>query len=157
MVKHSRFACCCLLVACATETPTTAVVENAYTGQTAVYRTWWAASYFREPVAAGAASPEERSIPGSFAAYALLAPGWDPASPSPPTKLVALKSKTPLDAARGEMLHIEISDRTFAGNCAAGQPLSQEDADFVTTRIFPGEFVDVRYDARTCQIAAAPR
>jgi hypothetical protein len=142
--------------ACDTPDPTSAVVENAYPvtddprSQIAVYEAWWAATLFAEPVAAGAASEQERSVPESDFAYALLAPGWDPASGTPPARLVVARSKQKLAAPRGDTLRIVVSDATFAGNCAAGQPLSQEDADFITQRIFPGAFAGSSYDAKTC-------
>jgi len=136
------------LAACETPDPTKAVVDNA--SQVVVYKAWWAATLFNEPVVPGAASDEQRSVPESDFVYALLAPGWDPESGSPPTKLVAVKSKQRLAATRGDTLHIVVSDATFAGSCDAAQPLSQEDADFITQRIFPGDFANVIYDAKTC-------
>ena len=147
------------LVACETATPTSAVVDNAYAAvpdggdpaaQTVVYRAWWVATYFPDPVAGGTTSAEQRSVPATELAYALLAPGWDPASTTPPSRLIVVRSKAPLESVRGEVLHIAVSDQTFTGNCVAGQPLSQEDADFVTQRIFPGPFANVTYDAKTC-------
>ena len=48
-----------------------------------------------------------------------------------------------------------VSDATFVGSCAAGQPLSQDDADLVTQRIFPGDFAGLTYDARTCTMVPA--
>jgi hypothetical protein len=48
-----------------------------------------------------------------------------------------------------------VDDRTFTGNCAAGQPLSQDEADFVTQRIFPGEIGTATYDAKTCTMTPA--
>lgn len=141
--------------ACDTPDPTKAVVDNAYpaSSQVVVYKAWWSATLFEDPVLPGASSDEQRSVPESNFVYALLAPGWDPASGSPPTKLLAVRSKEPLAATRGDTLHIIVSDATFAGSCDARQPLSQEDADFITQRIFPGDFANVSYDAATC----APR
>jgi hypothetical protein len=153
------------MLACETETATSAVVDNAYPAppegadpalQTVVYRAWWVATYFQDPVAGGAASAEQRSIPASEVAYAVLAPEWDPASTTPPSRLIVVKSKAPLTSTRGELLHIAVSDQTFTGNCLAAQPLSQEEADFITQRIFPGEFEGVTYDAKTCTSTAVP-
>ena len=156
-MSHSRILGLALLLgvgACETPDPTKAVVENDYPmtpgASIVVYRAWWAATLFDDPVAPGETSDEERSVPESDFVYALLAPGWDPASGSPPTRLVAMKSKQKLAATRGDTLRIVVSDGTFAGNCAANQPLSQEDADFVTQRIFPGAFANVVYSAQTC-------
>jgi hypothetical protein len=159
LVAAATLAGAVALVACEGETPTHAVVDNAYPAvaegagpatQTVVYRAWWVATYFDEPVAGGATSAEQRSVPATDFAYAVLAPGWDPANQTPPSRLVVVKSKAPLSIARGEVLHIAISDQTFTGSCSAGQPLSQEEADFVTQSIFPGEFANVTYDAKTC-------
>ena len=153
------------LVACATETPTFAVVDSAYPAvaegadpseQTVVYRAWWVATYFADPVAGGATSVEQRSVPASGFAYAVLAPGWDPASTTSPSRLIPVKSNAPLSVARGQVLHIEVSDQTFTGNCLAGHPLSQDEADFVTQRIFPGAFENVTYDAKSCTSTAVP-
>jgi hypothetical protein len=147
------------LVACETPDPTMALVENAYpvpsdpgdsAAQVVVYKAWWATTLFNEPVVPGAASDQERSVPESDFVYALLAPGWDPGSGSRPTKLIAVKSKQKIAATRGDTLHIVVSDGTFAGSCDAVQVLSQEDADFITQRIFPGDFADTTYDAKTC-------
>jgi hypothetical protein len=142
------------VAACETPDPTKAVVQNDYPltpgASLVVYKVWWAATLFDVPVAPDAASDEQRSVPESDFAYAVLAQGWDPASTTPPTKLIAVKSKAKLTATRGETLHIVLSDATFVGNCAIKQPLSQEDADFITQRIFPGEFKGVFYNAETC-------
>ncbi len=138
-----------LLLGCETETATKAVVDDQY-ASTVVYRVWREATYFPSPVAPGASSEELRSVPATDFAYALLAPGWDPASASPPTSFVVLKSKQPLSASRGDTLHIAVSDATFAGSCDAHQPLTQADTDFIAERIFPGELAAFAYDAATC-------
>ena len=146
------------LAACDTEDATQAIVDNAYpapadadaTTQIAVYRAWWAPTYFPDAVGAGTSSTQYRTVPGTGTAYAVLAPGWDPSSATPPTQLVVVESKVPLSIDRGDTLHIAVSDATFAGNCAANQPLSQTDADFITQSIFPGEFANLTYDAATC-------
>ena len=152
-------AALCFAVACDTADATQAIVDNAYPApaadadpatQTVVYRAWWVATYFPTPVGAGTSSEQERSVPVTGTAYAVLAPGWDPASETPPTKLVVVQSKAPLSIDRGDTLHITVSDATFTGNCAANQPLSQADADFITQSIFPGEFTNATYDAATC-------
>ena len=148
-----------VFAACDTETATQGVVDNAYPAppdggdpakQMVVYRTWWVASYFPDPVPGGMESSEVRTIPASDFAYAVLANDWDPASMTPPTTFIAVKSKAPLSVARGEVLHITVSDQTFNGNCAGQQPLTQADADFITQSIFPGEFTGFTYDAKTC-------
>ena len=144
------------VAACDTEDPSKAVVDNGYpaSAQTVVYRAWWVATYFPDPVGGGATSSEQRSVPGRDFAYAVLAPGWDPASGAPPTTFVFVKSKAPLSVARGDTLHIVVDDQTFTGSCAANQPLSQDEADFITQRIFPGELGSMTYDARTCALTS---
>lgn len=138
------------LAACETEAPTNAVVENTYVDGV-VYKTWWVTTLFDEPVPASASSSEQRSVPETGIAYALLAPGWDPASGTPPASLIPVRSKLPLTVGRGATLRIIVSDATFAGQCSAKQPLTQDEADFITQRIFPGELTDIAYDAATCR------
>ena len=147
--------------ACDTGDPTQAVVDNDYPPpdagagpQTVVYKTWWVTTLFPDPVSAGQSSDAERAVPAVDYAYAILAPGWDPTSSAPPATLLAVRSKVKLGAARGDTLHIAFSDAAFDGICGAGSSLSQDDADFITTRIFPGDFAGVHYDAATC--AAVP-
>jgi hypothetical protein len=136
---------------CETETATTAVVDDR--SGSVVYRVWWETTYFPTPIAPDTTSDELRSVPATDFAYALLAPGWNAASTSAPTSFVVLKSKQPLSVARGETLHIAVSDATFTGSCDVHDPLSQADADFITQRIFPGEFEGLRYDAGTCTMS----
>ena len=147
------------LAACETADPTFAVVENAYpevpdggdpAERMVVYKVWWVATMFSDPVAPGVSSEEVRSVSAFGVAIALLAPGWDPESGAPPTTLIPVKSKEVLKVKRGETLRIKISDETFGGNCAAKQAMVQADADFITERIFPGDFANVHYDAKTC-------
>jgi hypothetical protein len=144
---------------CETETPTSAIIENAYPApddagdpskQTTVFKAWWATTLFSDPVVPGTASGTERTVPDIDFAYAVLAPGWDPASTTPPTTLIPVRSAAKLAVNRGDTLHVTISDVSFLGDCRAGKPLTQEDADFITQRIFPGDFSAVRYDPKTC-------
>ncbi len=151
--------------ACNTSDPTQAVVDNGYPAtpdggdpatQTVVYASWWSVTLFSTPVPAGAESDPARAITSTDVAYAVLAPGWDPSSTTAPTTLIPVKTATPLHAERGDTLHIVVSDATVVGNCAAGKPLSQDDADFITQRIFPGLFAGVTYDASTCVATPIP-
>ncbi|MDB4974994.1 MAG: hypothetical protein JWN48_3335 [Myxococcaceae bacterium] len=146
---------------CGAADPSLAVVDNAYpvttetAQQTTVYRVFWAVAEFAEPLAPGQSSEEERVIPASDYAYLLLAPGWDPSSAEPPKRLLPARTKSKVSVARGHRLHIVISEATVDGSCATGSPLSQDDADFITQRIFPGEFSSVLYDASTCSAQPA--
>ena len=153
------------LAACDTETPTTASVENDYPAladggdpatQTVVYRAWFASTLFLDPVAPGATSGERRTVPTEDTVYVVLAVAWDPSSGASPTRLVALRSKGKLSVARGDLALIQVSPARFDGDCAAGSALSQDDADFVTQRIFPGLFAGTRYDATTCTVTPIP-
>jgi len=148
------------LPACGTPDATYAVVDDGYpsvpeggdpSGTIAVYEGWWLVATFASPVAGGAESETERVVPGSDTAYFVLAPGWDPASGTPPSRLLPAMTKTPVAVDRGGTLHIEVDDAHVAGNCAAGQPLTQDQADFITQRIFPGAFAGLAYDAATCR------
>jgi hypothetical protein len=152
------------ILGCDTEDPTRVVVDNDYppvadggnpSTEMTVFRVWWVSTLLPEPVAPGSEGQAQRAVPNSDFAYALLAPGWDPSSGSGPDQLLAAKSVAPLGAARGDTLHVHVSDVAFAGNCAAGKPLSQEDADFITQRIFPGEFAGISYDAARCGASIA--
>jgi len=133
-----------LLLACETEAPTKGVVVNGFTADQdlVVHRVWWESTYFANPLRPGETSPEERTVPETGIAYAVIE--------RKDQSFVVMKSKEPLSVARGELLYIVVSDETFTGNCAANAPLSQEDAEFLTVRIFPGEFANAKYDAKTC-------
>jgi hypothetical protein len=157
-------AAACLLfwppmAACNTSDPSSAVLANDYPGASdagsadsrVAYRGWWAVARFADPVAAGQVSDPVRVVQGTDYGYALLAPGWDPSGDSPPATLIALRSTQKLTVARGETLTFTVSDEATVGDCSAGKPLTQEDADFITQRIFPGEFANATYDAAHCR------
>lgn len=154
-----------IVTACDTPDPTKAVVDNAYpeladggdpSTQVVVYKAWFVTTLFTDPVLPAQSSDELRSVPATDTAYALLAPGWDPEGTAPPTTLIAVQSKGKVSVSRGDVLHLSISDATFTGSCAAKQPLAQADADFITQRIFPGDFADKTYDAATCTATPIP-
>ena len=159
--------CAALLcwMGCEGETPTSAVVQNSFqvvpdagnppSGVT-IYRTWYFTTAFVDPVAPGSSSDTQRTVPATDYVYAVLAPGWDPTSAPAPTTLIPVRSKAKLSVARGDTLMIDVSDATFDGNCARGSRLSQDDADFITQRIFPGQFASVTYDAKTCTATPVP-
>jgi hypothetical protein len=147
------------LAGCDTDAPTMIVVDDDYPAiaeggnsmnETTVYKVWWVTSFLPDPVAPGEEGQPERTVPNTDFAYAVLAPGWDPSRPTAPLRLLAAKSATQLTVARGDTLHVHVSDDTFVGNCGAGKPLTQDEADFITTRIFPGDFAGLTYDAATC-------
>jgi hypothetical protein len=163
-----RFLLCscafALLAGCSSADATYAVIDNRYPGfedggnaatSVAVYRGWWLVATFPTPVPGGAASESERVITGSDYAYFVLAPGWDPSSGEAPTRLVPSVTKDKVSVARGSTLQIEVDDMHVRGNCGAGQPLSQAEADFVTQSIFPGAFAGLVYDAATCTMHRA--
>ena len=148
-----------LAAGCNSGDATNAVIDDGYPGPTdagdatkaiAVYRGWWLVATFPAPVGGGAESGSERVVPGSDYAYMLLAPGWDPSSGSAPPLLLPAMSKDQLSVARGDTLHIQVDDAHVVGNCAAKQPLTQAQADFITQSIFPGPFAGMTYDAATC-------
>jgi hypothetical protein len=154
---------------CDTADATHAVVANAYPAvladasadasavdETFVVRAWWSVALFPDAVAAGTESGAARVVPATEYAYALLARGWDPTSAATPGALVAVRTTERLSAARGRTLRIVLGPGTVVGDCAAGTPLSQDEADFVTTRIFPGAFAGLVYDAATCVATAPP-
>jgi hypothetical protein len=144
------------------DTETTAVIDNAYPtladggndppNSIAVYRGWWLVTVFADPIAAGTSSDPHRVVNGLDSAYLVLAPGWDPASGTTPQKLIPAKTKTAIGVSKGDVLHITANDENLIGNCAAKQPLTQADADFITQNIFPEEFAGFTYDAATCTL-----
>ncbi|MEI9938685.1 MAG: hypothetical protein WDO69_15815 [Pseudomonadota bacterium] len=147
-----------LVAGCNTSEPTSAVLSNEYPPASSVgssdampvYKGWWTVAQFPDPVLAGQVSDPVRVVQGSDYGYALLAPAWDPASGTPPTTLIPLRSAQKLTVARGEVLSFIVSDQTTLGDCRAGRALTQEDADYVTKRIFPTEFANLIYDAESC-------
>ena len=147
------------LAGCSTSEPTSAVLSNRYPAAShagsadsmPVYRGWWSVAQFPYPVAAGRTSDPVRVVEGTDYAYALLAPGWDPASSNTPATLVPVRSAQKIGVARGDLLTFVVAADVTSGDCAAGKPLAQEDADFITQRIFPGAFAEQSYDASQCR------
>jgi hypothetical protein len=145
---------------CETGNPTHAIVANAYPvvahdggvshGFT-VYRLWWTTTLFHEPIVPGATSLEQRVVKDHDYAYALVARDWDANLHTRPEHLLAMRSNSELSVDRGQTLHIRVDDQTFLGNCAVDQPLTQDEADFITQRIFPGDFTGLTYDAASCE------
>ncbi|MCL2776497.1 MAG: hypothetical protein FWD73_00735 [Polyangiaceae bacterium] len=151
------------LPACLKASDTTVTIENRYpSSQSAlvIYR----ASYkevgetpgdtgaaFNQPIMPGDASDPQPVVAASDnPAYVLLAPGWSSESLSPPTSFVVLRSRAGFAVNYGDALRIPVDDIAFEGHCEAGSVLLQADADFITQRIFPVEFVNMHYDAATC-------
>jgi hypothetical protein len=146
-----------LVAACANvDTPYTYVVlDNDYPASApvplVVYQAYWQAVAFTTPVPPGSSSPTLSTVPASDnTAWVVLAPGWDPTSASPPTRLVVLQSRSGFAVHRTDTLHIPVDDTHFAGNCASGSTLTQSQADFITQTVFPDVFRGLRYDAATC-------
>ena len=136
---------------------TSVVLANGYapsaTTPMVVYRAYWQNIAFPTPVDPGSSAAAQPAEPTSGdTAYALLAPGWDPELAATPGSLVVLQSRVPISATFNQQLTITIDDTTFAGNCLAGSPLSQAQADFITQVVFPCELTMARYDAATCTL-----
>jgi hypothetical protein len=144
------------------EAPTTTViVDNDYppsaTKPLVVYRAYWQAAAFDAAIAPGSSSDPQRTVPASNnTAYVVLAPGWNLTSSTPPTSFVFLQSRSGFAVHLDDTLRIPVDDTTFIGNCAAGSFLSQDQADFITQRIFTqtifpdAEASSFRYEAATC-------
>jgi hypothetical protein len=148
-------------VAACDKPETNVVLENRYpaakTNALVVVQAAWQAVSFTSPVPPGSSSAQQTSVAASpNTAYVLLAPGWDPASTSAPTSFIVLKSRSGFELRVDDTLHIPVDDTTFVGNCAAGGVLTQDDADFVTQRIFPRVFASATYDAKTCTTTPLP-
>ena len=142
------------------DTPHTSVVfENRYPASTplpVIARAVWEAASLPAPLVPGGSSGPLESVPASAnTAYALLAPGWDPPSGSPPS-LIALRSRQGFSLHLDRTLLIPIDDERFAGDCAAASPLSQDEADFITQRVFASDFAGRGYDAQSCTSFEVP-
>lgn len=141
------------------DTPSTSVaIDNDYpmttTGALVIYRALWQAVSFTTPIPPGSASDPQSTVAASAnTAYVVLAPGWDPAvdgGPSKPTSFIVLQSQSGFEVHLNNTLHIPVDDMTFVGHCAAGSFLSQDQADFITQRVFANDFAGLSYDAATC-------
>jgi hypothetical protein len=75
---------------------------------------------------------------------------------TPPAQLIALRSAAALSVGKGDLLAIDVSDATFGGDCAAGQPLDPATSQVIVDRIFPGDFANATYDSATCALVRAP-
>jgi hypothetical protein len=137
----------------ASNTSTFVVLDNAYAArsQYVIYQAFWQAVPFETPIPPGTSSDAQSTVPASGStAYVLVAPGWDPASSTPPTSFVVLESRQAYGVHVGDTVHIPVSDTSFVGNCAAGNPLPQSEATFITQLVFPDIFSSYAYDAATC-------
>ena len=148
------FALGLMFVAAGCDPRTSVVLDNGYPVYTTVplvvYRAQWQAVSFEDPVAPGTSSDQEDTLAASDnTAYVLLAPGWDPASSTPPTSFIALQSRGGFAVHLGDTLHIPVDDTTFAGNCAAGSFLTQAQADFITQLVFESDSGSFAYDPAT--------
>jgi hypothetical protein len=122
-----------------------------------VYDAYWQAVSFRgAAIFPGSSSAAQNTLSCSAnTAYVVVAPGWDPTSGAPPASLLVLQSRGDgFGVDLGDALTIPVDDTTFQGNCAAGSPLTQAQADFITQRVFPGDFTNLHYDATTCVTTA---
>jgi hypothetical protein len=164
VVAVRAFAICALLapfvIGC--DSPNTNVVlENDYppaaTNALVVFHAFWQAVSFTTPIPPGAASDPRSTVAASpNTAYVLLAPGWDPAMSGTPTSFIVLQSRAGFEVHVNDTVHIPVDDMTFAGNCAAGSFLSQEQADFITQQVFASDFAGLSYDAATCATTGGP-
>jgi hypothetical protein len=140
--------------ACGDAPHTYVSLDNAYPASSpspVVYRGWWQAVLFSSPIPPGGSSGLESTVAASDnTAYVVLAPGWDLTSATRPTSFVVLQSKDGFAVHLNDTLRIPVDDAHFAGNCAAGSHLTQQQADFITQLVFPSTFASFRYDAATC-------
>jgi hypothetical protein len=143
------------------DSPSTYVVlDNEYptTSAQVIFQAAWQAVSFEMPIPPGSSSGPQSTVAASAnTAYVVLAPGWDPTSGAPPSKLVLLQSRSGYGVHLTDTVHIPVDDTHFAGNCAAGSFLSQSQADFIAQLVFsaapdggPSVFAMLHYDAATC-------
>lgn len=140
---------------------TNVVIDNGYPpvapSPFVVYRAWWQAVAFPAPIPPGTSSDPQPTVAASAnRAYVVVAPGWDPMSPMSPTALIVLQSLDGFAVRLDQTLHIPVDDTTFAGNCAAGSPLTQDQADFIIGRVFAAADLGMlTYDAATCTVTSS--
>jgi hypothetical protein len=142
-------------VGCDQAPDTTVVIDNKYTpsptNARVIYRGYWQAVLFPNAVTPGSSSDPQSTFPASAnTAYAVLAPGWDPESSSPPSSFLVLQSRSEFEVHLNDTLHIPVDDTTFMGDCASGSLLTQAQADFITQLVFAEDFADLRYEAASC-------
>jgi hypothetical protein len=147
-----------LVAGCDAHPQTTVVVNNKYAPSPAslvIYRAYWQAVPFENPIPPGTSSDAQSTVPASAnTAYVVVAPGWDPDTSTSPTSFIVMQSRDGFDVHLNDTLQIPVDDTTFVGNCAAGSFLSQGQADFITQLVFPIEFAPFRYDAASCTTTA---
>lgn len=139
----ARVALVAVLAAlCGCDAPSTKVVVDNDYAAIMVYRAFWQAVAFDTPIAPGGSSEAEDTVAASAnPAYVLLAGQ---------SSLIVLQSRAGFGVHTNQTLHIGVDDDHFAGNCAVGSTLSQDEADFIVTRVFPDVFGPLHYDAATC-------
>ena len=160
MWRRAGTAALVTLVAGGCGGPSTDVkIENGYPATSStpmvVYDAFWqGVSFAGDNVVPGASSAPQPAVPTSGdTAYVVLAPGWNPSGSAPPSSFVVLESRSTFSLQLGNTLTIPVDDSTFAGNCAAGSHLTQDEAMLITQRVFPGDFASVTYDPSTCTLA----
>lgn len=140
-------------VGCEDNPPALVEVNNEYPANSGlvVYQALWQAASFQNPIAPGTSSPPQTTVPASDnTAYVVLAPNWDPSSSVAPSNFLVLQSRTGFAVNLGDTLQIPVDDAAFAGNCAAGSTLTQQQADSITQFVFPSIFGSLKYEAATC-------
>lgn len=138
---------------------TTVVVDNAYapSSELVIYQAFWQAVRFSTPLAPGASSDPQNTVPASAnTAYVVLAPDFDPSNPAPPTAFVVLESSSGFAVDLDSNLEIAVDDSSFVGNCETGSQLDQAEADLITQRVFDDVFAGLVYDAATCTTSSVP-
>ncbi len=136
---------------------TTAILDNRYPSDAAapfvIYRANFATASFSTPTPADSSSAPQSTVPTSGdTVYVLVASGWDPAGTTAPASFLVLRSVGPYAVAANGTVHIPVSDSTFAGNCAAGSFLSQEETDVSTQAYFSDVFgPTLHYAAASCK------
>lgn len=150
-----------LLAVSGCDTPhTSVIVENRYSTSEptpfVVYKAHWLATRFEDPLLPGEVSAEQTSFSASpNTAYALIAPGWDPAAGAP-TSFLLLQSRGDFALSFNDTLRIPIDDAHFTGNCAVRSRLTQEQAEFIAQQVFPSDLSSFKYDALTCKTSINP-
>ena len=129
------------------DTASMAIVDNQFADTYSVQKVFWQTTLFFMPVAPASSSEEERTVPGTAVAWAVLT------SPAPASICVRSVGALAL-AKKGEELHIAISATSVVGICGIDGALSADDAAEVGL-IFPDECSGT-YDPTTCVFTPLP-
>jgi hypothetical protein len=118
-------------------------------------KVWFRTTLFTRPVAPGESSETLRIGTGVEYAYAVIRVGQDDPDGGPPARRYVARTREPVDAQPATVTSIVFSATGSQSLCFGAPPLTREDWNFVTSRIFPSEQVEP-YDPASCAAPPGP-